>query len=242
MLYLLNIFPSGREIYDFFSFSFRGLGRKPSIIMSHSMTIDDLEATVVFPTFWYFSSKRHSIYDKRLRGEPPPWTDDPILSENRFTNVFRAADRVSQYCIRHVIYESGGSLEDGEVIFRVILFKQFNSIGAWEALKAEVGVPSWRKFGRKTYAEILTKAKARGVKIWNPAYMQRPQCGEDYPTKHERYLAVLGRMVTDRVWDQLKAARSYAQAYAVVRWYPLFRGFSGHAGPNRHQLFPGAQF
>jgi hypothetical protein len=52
--------------------------------------------------------------------------------------------------------------------------------------------------------------------------MQRPQCGEDYPTKHERYLAVLARMVREPVWDQLKAARSYAQAYAVLRCYPLF--------------------
>jgi alpha-glutamyl/putrescinyl thymine pyrophosphorylase clade 1 len=197
--------------------------------MDKIRTVQDLKAvTDVFPTLWYLGSERFAIFEKRLRGEPSPWTDDPILLEYKFTNPFRAADRVSQYLIRHVIYESGGSMADDEVIYRVLLFKLFNSIGAWEALKAEVGIPSWRKFGRKTYAEILTRARARGVQIWSRAYTQRPQTGEDhYPTKHERYLALLYRMVMNRVWDRLKAAQSYKQAYHVLRLYsPLFGPFT----------------
>jgi 5-hmdU DNA kinase-like protein len=55
--------------------------------------IDNLEETVVLETYWRFASKRYQIYEKRLRGEPPPLTDDTILRDKRFTNVFRAADR-----------------------------------------------------------------------------------------------------------------------------------------------------
>lgn len=136
--------------------------------MDKIRTVQDLKpVTDVFPTLWYLGSERSGIYEKRLRGAPWPWTDDPILLEYKFTNIFRSADRVSQYLIRHVIYESGGSMEDGEVIFRVLLFKLFNTIAAWEALKAEVGIPSLRTFVRETYAEILTRARARGVKIWS---------------------------------------------------------------------------
>jgi alpha-glutamyl/putrescinyl thymine pyrophosphorylase clade 1 len=114
-------------------------------------TVQDLEVvTDVFPALWYLGSERFAIYEKRLRGEKPPWTDEPIFLKNKFTNTFRAADRVSQYLIRHVIYESGGSMADDEVIYRVLLFKLFNSIGAWEALKDEVGIPSWRTFVRKS--------------------------------------------------------------------------------------------
>jgi hypothetical protein len=197
--------------------------------MDKIRTVQDLKAvTEVFITLWYFASERFGIYEKRLRRAPWPWTDNSILLENKFTNTFRATDRVSQYLIRHVIYESGGSMEDDEVIYRVVLYKLFNTIGAWEALKAEVGIPSLHTFVRETSAEILTRARSRGVKIWSRAYTQRPQTGEDhYPTKHERYLAVLERMVRDRVWDRLKAAGSYAEAYDVLRGCsPLFGPFT----------------
>jgi hypothetical protein len=88
--------------------------------MDKIRTVQDLKVvTDVFITLWYFASERFAIYEKRLRKELQPWTDDPIFLENKFTNTFRAADRVSQYLIRYVIYESGGSMADDEVIYRI---------------------------------------------------------------------------------------------------------------------------
>src|SRR5262245_7991151 len=107
--------------------------------MSTIVTIDKLAVTEVLPTYFRFAAKRQDIYEKRLRGEPQPWTDDRILRQYRFTNVFRAADRVSHFLKLHVIYESGGSMTDEEVVFRVLLFKLFNSVGAWKALKDGLG-------------------------------------------------------------------------------------------------------
>jgi len=37
---------------------------------------------------------------RRASGDPPPWTDDPILQRGRFLNVFREDDRGSQALIR----------------------------------------------------------------------------------------------------------------------------------------------
>lgn len=117
--------------------------------MSTIATIDDLGATEVFETYWRLASERQAIYEKRLRGEPPPWTNDPILSEYKFTNAFRASDRTRQFLTRNVIYESGGSMEDREVVFRILLFKLFNSIDAWEALREGLGhIPAYRIFSR----------------------------------------------------------------------------------------------
>ena len=73
--------------------------------MSQKKILDHLRDTEVFETYWRLASERHAIFERRLRGEPPPWTEDPILSKHKFTNAFRAADRVSQYVIRDVIYE-----------------------------------------------------------------------------------------------------------------------------------------
>ena len=178
----------------------------------------------MFESHWRFAAERPRIYLKRLNGDPPPWTNDPILADHKFTNVFRAADRVSQYCIKQVIYE-GGSMAPEEVVFRILLFKLFNSIPALETLTAALGTPTWKNFDASTYGDILGKAKDRGVKIWNAAYMQKPQYREDLPTKHERYLALVEHLMHSGVTQRLLSAKTYEQAYNVLRSYPLFGDF-----------------
>ena len=66
-----------------------------------------------------------------------PWTNDPVLLVHRFTNPYRAADRVSQYLIRHVAY--AGTQGPDEVLLRVVLFKLFNRIATWDLLERAVG-------------------------------------------------------------------------------------------------------
>ncbi|EKU98292.1 thymidylate kinase [Leptolyngbya sp. PCC 7375] len=81
--------------------------------------------TVVFDTYWRFATERQDIFFRKLKGQKAPWTDDPILSTFKFTNAYRASDRVSQYLIRHVIYRQDLPTTIEEVFFRIILFKLF---------------------------------------------------------------------------------------------------------------------
>src|SRR5436309_9696790 len=60
--------------------------------------------SAVYATYWRFAGERQAIFFRRLAGDPFPWSTDPILCSYRFTNAYRAADRVSQYLIRNVIY------------------------------------------------------------------------------------------------------------------------------------------
>ena len=60
-----------------------------------------------------------------------------MLSEYRFTNAYRAADRVSQYLIHRVIYD--GDQDPREVVFRTLLFKLFNRVSTWERLEDSIG-------------------------------------------------------------------------------------------------------
>jgi hypothetical protein len=57
----------------------------------------------VFDTYWRFAAERQEIFFRRLAGAPPPWTADSILRRFKFTNAYRASDRVSQYLIKRVI-------------------------------------------------------------------------------------------------------------------------------------------
>lgn len=49
-----------------------------------AMRVDDLAAFIV---------ERHNIYRRRRRGEPKPWTTDPILQRYRFCNMYRELDK-----------------------------------------------------------------------------------------------------------------------------------------------------
>jgi hypothetical protein len=91
-----------------------------------------LRASECFDVFWRFAAERQRVFHRRAAGLLPPWTAGPVLSRHKFTNVYRAADRVSQYLIRKVIHT--GPQDASEIVFRVLLFKIFNRIGTWELL------------------------------------------------------------------------------------------------------------
>src|SRR2546427_9754394 len=100
------------------------------------VSLTPAQPSVVYDTFWRFAAERQRIFFARLEGQPAPWTSDPILREHKFTNAYRASDRVSQYLIRHVIYSGRRDLK--EVFFRVVLFKLFNKIETWELLRDQL--------------------------------------------------------------------------------------------------------
>ncbi|MHB9024600.1 MAG: nucleotide kinase domain-containing protein, partial [Armatimonadota bacterium] len=126
------------------------------------MTFTRLEPAVpspVFETYWRFAAERQQVFFRRWAGAPSPWTDNPILHTYKFTNAYRAADRVSQYLIRHVIYRGDSAPE--EVFFRTILFKLFNRIDTWELLCAALGDITWADFDFDRYTTVLESAMAR---------------------------------------------------------------------------------
>src|ERR1700730_3740631 len=47
--------------------------------------------------FFDWCRERHSVFEKRLAGQQFPWTDDPILTEYIFCNVFREQDKVTRW-------------------------------------------------------------------------------------------------------------------------------------------------
>ena len=83
----------------------------------------------VYDLYWYFAYERQNIFFKKMNGEPSPWTNDPILQEYKFCNSYRVNDRVSQYLLKNVIYNSK-KYSDEDMLFRIVLFKLFNKLSA----------------------------------------------------------------------------------------------------------------
>jgi len=181
-----------------------------------------LATTPVFETYWRFAFERQEIFYRRVAGDPQPWTDDDILRMFRFTNVYRASDRVSQYLIRHVIYE--GQQTTDEIFFRVFLFKIFNRIETWERLVERLRWPTWESFDFHRYDRLLSELMQRGERIYSAAYIvPPPNLGR--VRKHSNHLMLLTMMMQERLPDRLAAAPSLREVFELLRSYPSFGDF-----------------
>lgn len=178
--------------------------------------------TPVFDTYWRFAAERQSVFMKRVHGARPPWTDDPVISNHRFTNAYRASDRVSQYLIRHVIYEGSQTLN--EVFFRTLLFKFFNKIETWETLSSALGELRWDRFDFDRYARVLDAAIERGEKIYSAAYiMPSPSFG--FAKKHRNHLRLLEHMLKSKAQNAIARSKSLQQVYETLLDYPSLGHF-----------------
>ena len=78
--------------------------------------------------YFYFIQERLNIFWKTCEDSSRCLTNDPILKEYKFTNVYRACDRVSQYLIKNVIYKDLDRYTPEDVLLRILVFKVFNRI------------------------------------------------------------------------------------------------------------------
>ena len=180
--------------------------------------------TVVYETYWRFAAERQEMFFRKIEGLPAPWTTDPILARHKFTNAYRASDRVSQYLIRNVIYQGDQSTE--EVFFRTILFKLFNRIETWEMLQDRLNTISQADYSFQDYDSVLSEALAGGTRIYSAAYMMpsgRSSFG--HAQKHRNHLKLLERMIEDEAARRIAEASSMAQAFDVLRSYPTIGDF-----------------
>jgi hypothetical protein len=173
--------------------------------------------TKVFCTYWWFAQERQSIFFGKIRDpRAGTWTCDATLRAHKFTNTYRASDRVSQYLIANVI--GSGSVED--VFFRTMLFKIFNKIGTWEILRRKLGQISWRSYDFENYDAVLSEAIESGTAIYSAAYIM-PSPAFGHPRKHSNHLRLIEKMMNERLPERLHTrATDMAHAFATIRSYP----------------------
>lgn len=177
-----------------------------------------LRPTIVFDTYWRFAAARQAVYLARVRRDAAPWTTDEIIQGHRFTNVFRASDRVSQYLIGRVQRGRGASAESEDVVFRTLLFKIFNREDTWEHLEERVGTVTWESYDFDRFRSALDEAATRGP-IYSAAYvMPPPRLGEH--RKHANHLRLLERMMRDGLVARLCSAPSLRSIYEMLVSFP----------------------
>lgn len=178
--------------------------------------------TEAFRSYWRFAAERQRIFFRRLAGERPPWTDDPVLATHRFTNAYRASDRVSQFLINEVIYAR--PTDERSTVLRVLLFKVFNRIDTWRYLESAAGPIAADNFEPARLAELMAARAAAGERLYSAAYiMPSPQLGSD--RKHVNHLRLLERMMADGTIDRVVGAASFRELYGVLAGVHSFGRF-----------------
>ncbi|MEQ1567182.1 MAG: nucleotide kinase domain-containing protein [Myxococcota bacterium] len=171
----------------------------------------------VYDTYWRFAAYRQEVYFRRLTGEKPPWTDDPVIRAHRFTNAYRASDRVSQHLIREVIQVPGMSVQD--VVLRVLLFKVFNRIDTWRTIEAAVGTVSTTSFDTAVLDRALNLAMDSGGRVYSAAYIMPVAAAYAGGRKHSSHLRLLAAMLANDLPERIADAGRLSDVYKLLLGY-----------------------
>src|SRR5216683_6747046 len=144
----------------------------------------------IYDLYWYFAAERQRMFERRVAGEPWPWTDDPILREFKFCNVYRAADRVSQYMISDVAYgPDAGDFAD--CAFQIVAFRTFSNIATWKGVRLELGrAPRLADLASGAFERALGQVKARNGGLYTGAFILCATKAFGYDEKHRNHVAL----------------------------------------------------
>lgn len=184
-----------------------------------------LRTTEVFRCYWEFASKRQQIFWERVSGRPYDTSKDPILSRYKFTNVYRASDRVSQFLIRNVIFNENSPRDRDNTFFRIMLFKLFNSIDTWEAIEGEFGTVTLGTVSVENLDRFLTDRLNRGLRVYSAAYMM-PSGASKFKQKykHSNHLHLLRWMLEQDYPKKLSNTTKMKEGFRLLNAAP----FIGH--------------
>lgn len=113
-----------------------------------------------------FIVERHSIYERRAKGEPPPWTEDPILAAYRFCNVYRELDRVTRWIAKEWrdVYAKDPDVWLLMLIARVVNWP--DTLAHMDFIGAD-GV-EWKK---AHFLSVMRARKDQGQQVYGGAYI-----------------------------------------------------------------------
>lgn len=182
-----------------------------------------VSTTEVYDTYWRFAVERQNIFFRRIAHPLSLWTEDPILGRHKFTNAYRASDRVSQFLIKDVIYK--GPTAPNDIFFRTILFKLFNKIETWQLLEHRLEELSWKRFRCDRYVRVLDEAMAKGQRVYSAAYIMPMATRFEGDRKHETHLRLLEHMIRSGAPERIAKARTMRAAFEVLRSFPMMGDF-----------------
>lgn len=183
----------------------------------------------IFELYWVFAARRQQAFENRMAGAPRPWSDDPILQTFKFCNVFRAADRVSQYMIADVAY-AAESDAFADRVFQIVAFRTFSNIETWEGVKRELGrAPRIADLESGAFERALDAVKTRNGGLYTGAFILCANKAYGHDEKHRNHVGLFHHMfVRERLDRQVAGANSLEQVVQALQSFPLMGPFMAY--------------
>lgn len=118
-----------------------------------------------FKDLFVFIKERYLIHERRADGVAKPWTQDPILQNYRFCNVYREHDTVTEWIAENW---RKPNTNDPHVWFGMTVARFVN----WPDSLAEIGYPvPWTNEACNKFIQALSSRKEEGKKVFTGAYV-----------------------------------------------------------------------
>lgn len=130
------------------------------------MKLEQVKKLSPLDRYVYWIKERDSIRAKRALKLPKPWTDDEILQQYRFCNVVRMDDKVSQWLLKNW-YQPHRNHPN--MLGACAIARHYNLPEALSEITEHV----FDHWDLMAAAVVLRERKAKGLNIFNGAYMVR---------------------------------------------------------------------
>lgn len=118
--------------------------------------------------FYAFMAERESVRIKKERGDPWPWTDDPILQEFKFTNVRRSDDKTTRKLVELFYDRHGQTSFQTEILVNCAVFRYF---GTWEFAQAFGWQRDVQTFRHERLKQLARERLQKRLPVFTGAYI-----------------------------------------------------------------------
>lgn len=195
----------------------------------HARSAPPVPRQGVYDIYWTFAARRHEAFERRLSGAAWPWTDDRILNTYKFCNVFRAADRVSQYMIRNVAYATDASSR-ADRVFQIVAFRTFSNIETWEGVRDRLGrAPTLEDLRSGRFEGALDRVKATNGGLYTGAFILCANKAYGFDEKHRNHVGLFKHMFGAGGLDEVvRGANSLEGVVRALESFPLMGPFMAY--------------
>lgn len=140
--------------------------------------------------FYRFMYDRHAIYVRRhLQKLSPPWTNNPILRDYKFTNVYRELDRGTIWYKDHIVPKTR-SLK--ELIWMTVAYRLVNRVETFEVC----GIPQLKYWprSRSIFRHSLKMLHRKSIVFTNAHLTLPTKYGK---SKIDTYISSLDKLYKD---------------------------------------------
>lgn len=176
--------------------------------------------------FWYFIWERMNVWHKRfMLKQERPWTDDEIIDQYSFTNVYRELDKTTIWYHKYIGNKKVKSKKD--IVFATFIHRLFNNIENMEKIMHLIDVET---FDEQKMFEVLNKERQSGKNIWCTAHMTTGVRfkGSDDRLENIIYLIKLIHDQINPIYKSIKNSSSLEDLYNNVRKVNGFGPFLGY--------------